>query len=297
MIHSRRRTIARAATAVLAGAAACVHAHNAPPRWFAFPEPAPMPTADTTMLVPAAGGARLYVAVFHRHGTSPIVLLHPGILNSDVWANEITRLAPSHEVIVIDTRGHGRSTLGATPLSYTALANDVVTILDSLHLARVSVIGWSDGGITALRLAIDHPARLAGMLAFGANFDTSGNVTTPPDSATKAINEQYLARAAAEYHRLSPTPGEFARLLAAIGPLESRGPDIRAEELRSIRVPATIVAADHDQFVTAAHSARLASLIPGARLRVLGNVSHEAPLQDPTGFDSVVREFLNTVRF
>jgi pimeloyl-ACP methyl ester carboxylesterase len=168
-----------------------------------------------------------------------------------------------------------------------------MTVLDSLKISKVHVIGWSDGAITGLLLAIDHPDRIAALLTYGANFDHSGDVTTKPDSQIVALNKRYEALRAAQYHRLSPTPNNFRAFEATLGQLYVHEPTIRPAALRSIGVPTTVVAGDHDEFVLRSHTERLAVLIPGARLVILSDVSHEGPLQDPDGFHRVVERFLN----
>lgn len=267
-------------------------ASSRPPRWLTLPEPAPMPRPDTTVIIAASGGARLYAAVFHRSGPAPVLLLHGGLESSDVWADEVSRLAPSHEVIVMDTRGHGRSTMGDERLSYALFARDAIAVLDSLRVRTVAVVGWSDGGITALYLAMDHPERVAGLMAYGANFDHSGDLTTPPNSPFNNLGVQYVKRAAATYRRLSPTPDGFRALETALGTLYAREPAIAPAALRAIRAPTTIADGDHEQFISRSHTERLAALIPGAHLVIMPNVSHDGPLQDPAGFHRAVQHFL-----
>ncbi|HKW47850.1 MAG TPA: alpha/beta hydrolase, partial [Gemmatimonadaceae bacterium] len=266
------------------------------PRWLTLPEAPPMPRPDTSEIVAASGGARLYAAIFHRGGASPVLLLHGGLENSDVWSSEVARLSPSHEVIVIDTRGHGRSTLGDIPLSYALFAEDAIAVLDSLHIPSVVVVGTSDGGITGLRLAIDDPQRIDGLLTYGANFDSTGNPSAPPDSAMDALGRLYVGHAKTDYERVSPTPGNFPKLEIALGKLYAREPAISHAALRSIRAPTTIVDGDHEQFVTRAHTGQLAALIPGAHLVVMPGVSHDGPVQDPDGFHRIVTQFLAAAR-
>ena len=103
-------------------------------------------------------------------------------------------------------------------------------------MARAAVIGWSDGGITALRLAIDHPGRVAGLLAYGAEFDRSGELAAPPDRRFGALGVKYVALAQAEYRRLSTTPDSFPALEAANGAMESRGPAIPPAAAHRARV-------------------------------------------------------------
>lgn len=278
-------------------AASAASRRSGTPRWLTLPEPPPMPAPDSTRLVPAAGGARLYAAVFNRGGPEPVLLLHGGLATSDVWAAEVTRLARTHEVIVMDARGHGRSTLGDLPLSYELLAADAIAVLDSLDVDRAAVIGWSDGGIAGLLMAIHHSDRIAGLLTYGANFDLSAYSSEAPDSQAIALGKLYRARVEATYRRLSPTPNGFPALQAALDTLYAHEPAIAPSALRSIHVPTVIAAGDHEQFIKRSHTERLAALIPGARLAILPAVSHGGPLQDPDGFHHLVEEFLTNSRY
>jgi pimeloyl-ACP methyl ester carboxylesterase len=88
------------------------------------------------------------------------VLLHGGLSNSDYWGNQIKALAPHHTVIVVDSRGHGRSTRDDRPYGYDLMADDVVALLDTLHIAKADIVGWSDGGILGIDLALRHPDRI-----------------------------------------------------------------------------------------------------------------------------------------
>ena len=77
-------------------------------------------------------------------------------------------------VILVDSRGHGRSTRDARPYGYDLMADDVVALLDTLHIAKADVVGWSDGAILGIDLAIRHPDRVGRIFAFAANTVTSG---------------------------------------------------------------------------------------------------------------------------
>jgi len=127
------------------------------PLWQTLPPtPAPVPAEHTGHA--KVNGIRLYYATI-GHG-SPVVLLHGGLSNSDYWGNQIKALAPRHTVIVVDSRGHGRSTRDARPCGYDLMADDVVSLLDTLHIPKADVVGWSDGAILGLDLAIRHPDRV-----------------------------------------------------------------------------------------------------------------------------------------
>ena len=262
------------------------------PRWRTSPAPPPMPRADAEGWVPV-NGSRLYYAIFHSGGGAPVLLLHGGLGSSDVWGAEVERLRARHEVIVMDTRGHGRSTRSSAPLTYALLTSDVIGLLDALDVPRTSVVGWSDGGIIGLLLAIDHPERVDRLVTFGANFDRSGYVTTPPDSITIRLGAGFRASAEAAYQRLSPTPDSFPALSRALRALYESEPTITPAQLGRISAPTLIVQGEHEQFIARSHAERLAALIPNAQFVLLPGTSHGGPLQDPDGFHRVVSRLLD----
>jgi pimeloyl-ACP methyl ester carboxylesterase len=201
--------------------------------------------------------------------------------------------AHGYRVIAMDSRGHGRSTMSDAPLSYDLMAQDVLGLLDRLEISKVYIVGWSDGGIIGLDLAMTHPDRLAGLFAFGANADVSG---LKEGAATTAVFGAYLARAAQEYRALSPTPRQWEGFSAAVTKMWETLPAFTRSELASIKVPTTIADGEFDEGIKRTHEEYMAQAIPGARLVILPNVSHFAMLQDPHAFNAAVLRFLNETR-
>jgi pimeloyl-ACP methyl ester carboxylesterase len=117
-------------------------------------------------------GIDIYYEVYGEG--DPVVLIHGGLSNGDHFNNIIPALAEQYQVIVMDSRGHGRSSFDETPISYEVMANDVLGLMDHLGLDKASIVGWSDGGIIGLEIAIHNPERLNRVVAYGANFDPTG---------------------------------------------------------------------------------------------------------------------------
>jgi pimeloyl-ACP methyl ester carboxylesterase len=237
--------------------------------------------------VAAVNGTRLWYAVF-GHG-DPVILLHGGLANSDYWGLQIPVLARHYQIIVLDSRGHGRSTRTAAPIGYDAMASDVLALMDSLHIEKAALVGWSDGAIIGLDIAIHHPERLTKLFAFAANSDPSG----VKDVERSPVFSAYIERAAHEYEQLSPTPREFKAFLDNISHMWATEPHFTDAELRGIRVSTWIVDADHDEAIKRENTDHMASLIPGAGELILPGVSHFAFLQDPALFNATLLNFLS----
>jgi pimeloyl-ACP methyl ester carboxylesterase len=236
-------------------------------------------------------GARIWYAQWNLHAAGdPVLLLHGGYGNSNYFAHLIPTLVQhGYRVIAVDSRGHGRSTAPAEQITYHLMASDVIALLDKLHVRKVSLVGWSDGGCIGYDLAINHPERLARLFAFGADADVSGL----KDGFDKApVFAAYLARVKGEFQSLSPTPGEWDAFNANVNKMWETLPAFTAEQLKTIRIPTTIADGEYDEGIRPEHNRYLAATIPGARLVILPKVSHFAMLQNPPEFDAAVLDFL-----
>jgi pimeloyl-ACP methyl ester carboxylesterase len=170
------------------------------------------------------------------------------------------------------------------------MATDVLKLLDLLHLRQVSLVGWSDGGIIGLDLAINHPERLHGLFAFGANADLSGTFDEQAEKAPVVV--AFEARAEEEYRQLSPTPNDWESFQTMMNKMWHTLPNFTPEQLRSIRVTTTIGDGEYEEIIKPEHTRYLAATIPNAKLVILPDVSHFAVLQDPGAFSAAVLDFL-----
>jgi pimeloyl-ACP methyl ester carboxylesterase len=254
------------------------------PSWENAPPPPPMPAPVAHGEV-EHDGARLYYATFGRG--EPVLLLHGGAGSSDHWSNQIPALSSRFRVVVLDSRGHGRSTADRRPFSYHQMAEDALAVMDGLGLKRASVVGWSDGGITAIDLAIHHPDRIHKLVPFGANFDLAGM-----KRGTSPALRTYFEACAEGYRRLSSTPGGYQDFLARLRLMWKRQPNFRPDELRSIRAPTLVLDGAHEEIIRSEHTKAMAGLIPNARLRLLEEASHLAPWQTPAAFTQALLDFL-----
>ena len=274
----------------LAGVALSLHASlaHAQALWETLPPTPTLPRA-TSSGVATINGVRIWHAEFGQG--PPVLLLHGGLANSDYWGLQVRALQSRYRVIVMDSRGHGRSTRDASPFSYHAMAEDVVGLMAHLKIARAAVVGWSDGAIIGLDIAIHHPDRLTALFAFAANSTVAGSV----DAAvlgSNALFNAYIARAGREYQALSPTPTEFAAFSDQMGKMWASQPDFASAQLAAIRTPTWIVDGDRDEVIRRDNTELMAATIPGAGLLILPHVSHFAFLQDPRQFNDELVRFL-----
>lgn len=250
---------------------------------------APLPAADKQGYV-EHDGARIWYATYGSG--APVILLHGGLGHGGNWGYQVPALIDSgYQAVVIDSRGHGRSTRDERPYSYELLASDVLAVMDTLQLEKAALVGWSDGACTALVLASQAPERVAGVFYFACNMDPSG---TKEVEFTPTL-KRCFSRHVKDYQQLSATPDEFDQFSEAVGLMQRTQPNYSAEDLRQIRVPVVIVHSEFDEFIKQEHAEYLAGTIPRAEFVYLPGVSHFAPLQRPELFNAAVLACLRMV--
>jgi len=234
-------------------------------------------------------GAELY---YEDHGDpngQPVLLLHGGLGNTEWWANQAPVLvAAGHRVIAMDSRGHGRSAWGDAPITVVPqMAADALGLLDHLGIAKTDVVGWSDGGVIALDLAIHHMERLDRVVAYGTNFTPDGVHDLVPSDELLPFE-----RLIADYRRLAPEPGRFEDLVEVLNALYTVAPNYSEDEMGSIGVPVLILDGAEEEFIKPEHTRRMATLIPGAELVIMSGTGHFAPFAQPAEFNRIVLGFL-----
>ena len=115
--------------------------------------PAPVATGMADV-----NGIKMHYATFGAG--DPVLLIHGGLGHADLWSAQVADLMKDHLVIVADSRGHGRSSRTADPFGYDLMSSDFVALLDFLKIDKVDLVGWSDGGIIGLDIAMTNPERL-----------------------------------------------------------------------------------------------------------------------------------------
>src|SRR3984885_13716835 len=255
-------------------------------RWETLP-PTPAPIATDRSGEAEANGIKIHYAIYGQG--SPVICLHGGLANTDYWGNQVPAVAAHHTVILMDSRGHGRSTRDTRPYGYDLMADDVIALMGSLQILKADIVGWSDGGILGLDLAMRYKDRIGKVFAFAANTVTSGVKDGVEKNPTFAA---YIERAGREYRTLSATPDDYNAFVEQISRMWAEQPNWSDAQLRDIDTPVLVVDGDHDEAIKRDHTEAIAATIPHAGLLILPNVSHFAFLQDPDQFNFAILHFL-----
>ncbi|MBF9127704.1 alpha/beta hydrolase [Plantactinospora sp. S1510] len=192
-------------------------------------------------------GINLY---YETYGTGrPMILLHGGLGSGEMFGPILPTLADHHQVIAVDLQGHGRTADIDRPIDVRLMAGDVAALIDHLGLRKPDVVGYSLGGGVAFQVAVQYPEKVGRLVAAAANFRR--------DAIYPEMLQQQgqVSGAAAEYmkdtpmyelyQRVAPRPEDFPRLLDKIGEAMAKDFDF-TEEVRGLRMPTLVVAADAD---------------------------------------------------
>jgi pimeloyl-ACP methyl ester carboxylesterase len=257
------------------------------PKWLTLPPTPTLPKSARSGLV-SINNTSIYFAQFG--GGPPVLLLHGGLANSAYWGNQVRELAKNYSVTVMDTRGHGRSPVTSDNFSYAIFAEDVIGLLDLLKIPTVSIVGWSDGGVTGLHVAMSRPERTSKLFVFGANSSVSG---LKKNGAKSRTFQTFAERCKAEYALMSPSPERWPELLKGLRPMWRSEPEFTNQMLGSIEAPTAISDGEYDELIQREDTERMSRQIPNARLLIQPNVSHFAMLQNPKQFNAALVNFLS----
>ena len=231
-------------------------------------------------------GISLY---YETYGAGPPVLvLHGAGAFLETMNPFIRALAPTHTVIAVDSRGQGRSTDGPGPIHYAQMADDMLALMDALHIKTADVVGWSDGGIVGLAMAMKAQGRVGRLMAIGANYDVKG---VDPKAADPAAFAREAAQVEPFYDAIAPDPKHFPVMVQKIAAMLSTEPHYTPTDLGRIRAQVLVVAGEHD-LILRPHTDALAHAIPGAREVIVPGASHFGPLEQPRVYGDLAVNFL-----
>ncbi len=227
-------------------------------------------------------GFRMYYETYGE-GT-PLLIIHGNGGSINNFYNQIPFFSQHYKVVLADSRAQGKSEDNSDTLSYEMMADDLNALLDTLHLDSCNVIGWSDGGINGLLLAIRHPEKVAKLAVTGANLS--------PDSSAVQPYIYNWAMAMNDSLKKKPQTAQIKHDLK-LTHLLSYEPHITPEQLQTISCPTLVIGGDHD-VIRPEHTLFIAQSIPKSYLWILPNSGHSTPVVYKDMFNDVVYQFFST---
>lgn len=241
-------------------------------------------------------GVKMYYEI---HGSGrPIVLLHGGMHSiATSFAKQIPVLARNHRVIAIEQMGHGHTPdVAGRKLSYDGMAEDTAALLAHLGVRNADLVGWSDGGQIALRLAFTHPQLVRRVVASGVGLGATPEMVQQlgPQKDFPKLAASMFPIGYEDYKRVSPDGSQHWDVLGQKGWVMWTGPTwgFTIQDLTKIQLPVMIVAGDGD-FPTIEETARIFRAIPKAQLYIVPGTGHSTFQDRPDWLNAVALDFLD----
>ena len=235
---------------------------------------------------PAAGkfyairGIKIYCEIYGSG--RPLLMIHGNGGSIKAFEKNIPYFSKKYKVIVADSRSQGKSTDKSDSLSFEMMADDEAALLDTLHIDSAYVLGWSDGGINALLLAMRHPEKVIKLASTGANLWPDSTALIP--SLWEEMKKQYKEDSRKTF-TTAKEKNDWKLFL-----LDYEQPHIPLQALQSILCPSLIIGGDHD-LIPVKHTAAIYENIPRAYLWIVPNSGHGTLQEHADEFNTIVDNF------
>lgn len=226
---------------------------------------------------------RMYYEI-HGEGF-PLVLIHGGGSTIEsTFGRILPELAKTHRIIAVELQAHGRTSDIDRPLSFEQDADDVVALLDQLNIPSADIMGFSNGGTTALQIAIRHPNRVNKLVLCSATYKRSGMISGFFDGFEHASLDMMPKPLQDDFLRVNPDPNALQRMFDRDVARMKAFKDIPDTNIQALQATALVINGDKD-VVLPEHALELSKLLPRAELAILpsghGEYLGEADARNP----------------
>ena len=225
-------------------------------------------------------GIKMYTEVYGKG--KPLLMIHGNGGSMAAFSKNVPYFSKKYMVILVDSRAHGKSTDPKDSLSFEMMADDFNALLDAMHIKKTYVIGWSDGGINALVLAMRHPGKVIKLASTGANLWPDSTALLP--SLWKDMTKQYNAQKNIKW-KTDKEKNDWKIFL-----LDWWQPNIPAKALKAIQCPSLIICGDRD-LIPVEHTVLIYKSIPKAWLWVVPHSGHPTLIEHTDDFNKQVNSF------
>lgn len=240
--------------------------------------------------------AEIYYEQIGLKDRPALLVIHGGLGEIEEFNTIVSGLSERYRIIGIDCRGHGKSTLGSKKLTYKLLQEDIETLINHLNLGEISIIGFSNGGTIAYRLAAFTSLPISKLVTIGAPW-CNDHLSHLMGSFSQLTSEAWKIRSPADYQtymRLNPKPQfelAFQQILQmALDDSDSSRPN---HAVKNISCPLLVIRGEFDPIFAEDHMHELRDLVPGSRTLTIPSIGHGLiPLGENQVFMSHLLSFL-----
>ena len=223
---------------------------------------------------------------FIERGTGPLfTMLHPGGTDARALTPIIERFAEAYRVLAPDRRGHGRTADADGPMTFDGMADDTIRFLEQHTSGPAPLLGYSDGAVVALLVALRRPDLVSHLVFVSGVFSLAGW----PASTLQAEVPQFMVDAYAE---VSPDGREhFVVIAEKLQRMHELGPTLTPADLATIHLPVLVLVGDDDDMALE-HIVELYRALPAGELAVVPHASHGVLVEKPDLCRDLIVEFL-----
>lgn len=236
------------------------------------------------------GGVNTY---YEAHGEGePLLLMHGGLCTIETFFGQTPELAKRFRVILPERRGHGRTADVDGPITYDAMAADTIAFMRALGIESAHIVGYSDGAIVGVLVAIRRPDLVRRFVSISGNFDCDGLTDEGQAFIESMQPDTFIPMLADLYAKASPDgPEHWPVVFEKMRRMFLNEPKISPAELGSIKAPTLVLAADRD-LMTLEHTLALFQAIPNAQLCIVPGTTHALLFEKPAVVNMAVLDFL-----
>ena len=225
-------------------------------------------------------GFKMYVEVYGQG--KPLLFIHGNGGSINNFTKNIPYFSKTYKVIIADSRAQGKSADPADSISYEMMADDYAALLDAMKIDSAYIVGWSDGGINGLLMAIRHPEKVKKLAVTGANLRP--DTTAVPQEIWDMVTPVYAGlKSKADKNEMEKGGYKLLKLLV-------ENPHIPISDLQKISCPTLVMGGDHD-VIKEEHTMEIYKNIPNAYLWILPNSGHSTPIVYTTEFNFKIDNF------
>jgi pimeloyl-ACP methyl ester carboxylesterase len=222
----------------------------------------------------------------------PVLLLHGAMEYWKEWEHQIPALAKEFKVIAVDTRGHGQSTFTDRELSYELFADDMLEFLSKLGIDSINVVGFGDGGIIGMSMAMKQPDRIRKLVAIGSNISADTSAVYPfVLDKVKSWKYDKMAFYLSVKFKDNPNPLLLPEFSKRMQKLLLTQPRYKLDDLHHIQCPTMIMAGDHD-FIKIEHTRYIYENLPNGFLSIIPAGTHYCNKEKYQVVNATILDFL-----
>ena len=219
---------------------------------------------------------------FIEKNDNVLVMLHGNGEDTRIFKYNVGALCDNTICLLVDSRGHGKTTFGENSLDIDLMSEDVSKLCDELNIGKFKLLGFSDGGNIALTYAIRHPERLSHLVVAGANLNPSG---LKFGTKLSILTSYFFAKP-------KRNKSENDRLKFELLNLMVNYPHISPRVLRNIECKTLVIEGEKD-VIKPSHTKLIAQMIKGSRHEIIPDSSHNVFMDNPEYINKLIKEFIS----